>query len=237
MLARLDLVLVGTSNPENLGGVARLAENFAVGPLTLVAPRAQPDDHRALVVGRAARQRLTEARRFAALDEAVAGASYVVGFSARRGADRPMTSLRALPSLLAERAPAGRIALVFGPEDTGLVAADLEGCDVIAAIELPGPLASLNLTQAVALALWELARPVDAPASRRGGATHAELEALLDHAFAALDTLGYFRDDDERATRRVHLRRVLAQAALTPEEVRALHGLAAQVLRPHRAPR
>jgi tRNA C32,U32 (ribose-2'-O)-methylase TrmJ len=86
MLARLEIVLVGTSNAENLGGVARLCENFATTtPLALVAPRAQPDDHRALVVGRAARQRLAEARRFATLDEAVAGASYVVGFSARRG--------------------------------------------------------------------------------------------------------------------------------------------------------
>ncbi len=231
MLARVDVVLVGTSNPENLGGVARLCENFAVPSLTLVAPRAQPDDHRALVVGRAARQRLADARVVATLDEAVADASYVVAFSARRGADRPMTGLRALPSLLAARAPAGRVALVFGPEDTGLVAADVDRADAVAVIELPGALPSLNLTQAVALALWELARPVDAaPAAARGGATRAELEALLDHAFAALDAVGYFRHED-RERKRVHLRRVLAAAALKPDEVRGLHGLCAQLLR------
>lgn len=237
MLARLDVVLVGTSNAENLGGVARLCENFAMPPMTLVAPRAQPDDHRALVVGRAARQRLGEARVVAALDEAVAGASYVVGFSARAGGDRPMTSLRALPSLLAERAPAGRVALVFGPEDTGLVAADVDRCDAVAAIELPGPLQSLNLTQAVALALWELARPVEPPRARTGGATHADFEALLDHAFDVLDTVGYFRDGEERAERRVYWRRLLASSALTPAQVRGLHGLCAQLLRHHRSTR
>ena len=230
MLSRAALCLVGTSNPENLGGVARLAANFDLPSLTLVAPRAAPDDHRALVVGRAARERLAAAVVVPSLDAAVADCAVVVGFSARRGGDRPMAGLRGLAALLSERAPAGRIALVFGPEDTGLHADDLARCDVVAAIELPGPLASLNLTQAVAIACWELSRAPAAPASTRGGATRAELEALLAHAFAALEAIDYFRGQD-RARKRVQLRRLLAGAALRADEVRGLHGICAQVLR------
>jgi tRNA/rRNA methyltransferase len=173
---------------------------------------------------------LTAAAVVASLDEAVRDAAYVVGFSARRGGERPGVGLRALPALLAERAPAGRVALVFGPEDTGLVVADLERCDLVCTIELEGPLASLNLAQAVAIVLWELARasqPTPAPA--RGGATRAELEALLDHASAALEAIGYFRSEDS-ARKRVHLRRLLAGAGLRSDEVHGLHGLFAQVL-------
>jgi TrmH family RNA methyltransferase len=232
LVARCDVVLVGTANPENLGGVARLVENFAPASLSLVAPRARPDDPRALVVGRMARQTLAAARVTATLDEAVAEASYVVGFSARRGGERPMSGLRALPSLLATRAPTGRVALVFGPEDNGLSADDVARCDLVVAIELTGALSSLNLTQAVAIALWELSAPA-APAPHdpaRGGATRAELDALVDHAARALDAIGWFRGD-ERERQRVQLRRVLAAAALGHDEIRALHGLCAQLLR------
>ena len=78
------------------------------------------------------------------------------------------------------------------PEDTGLHADNLARCDLVAGvIETPGPLPSLNLAQAVAIALWGLSRP-DASPPVRGGATHAELEALINRAFATLNRVGCF---------------------------------------------
>jgi tRNA C32,U32 (ribose-2'-O)-methylase TrmJ len=82
---------------------------------------------------------------------------------------------------------------------------------------------SLNLTQAVAIALWELGRAPDAAPATRAQATRAELDALVTHAVTLLPGLA----DD----RRVHLRRVLAAAALAPADVRALHGLVAALER------
>ena len=229
IVARCDVVLVGTANPENLGGVARLVDNFAVARWTLVAPRAAPDDPRALVTGRMARARRAEARVVATLGEAVGEDVLVVGFSARRGAARPTVTLRELLPLVAARAPSGSVALVFGPEDAGLAAADVDGCDLLATIDLPGPLASLNLTQAVAIALWELGRSQDATPAARAQATHAELDALVEHAARVVPAL--LADGDEGERRRVHLRRVLGAAALAPADVRALHGVCAQLLR------
>ena len=71
----------------------------------------------------------------------------------------------------------------------------------------------------------------DEAAPARGGATHAELEALVDHAVSALDRFGHFRGDDERARSRVHWRRTLADAALRGDDVRALHRLCETFLR------
>jgi TrmH family RNA methyltransferase len=242
MLARCDVCLVGTANPENLGGVARLLENFGLSSLKLIAPRVSPQDHRAMVVGRAARTRLHQAQVLATLDEAVAEAAFVVGFSARRGAERPAVGLMRLAPLLKRRAPRGRIALVFGPEDHGLSATDVAACDVVATVETPGSLASLNLSQAVALALWELGRDRPArpgrrplPAAQTRPADRAQLDALVEHACEALEAAGYFRGQD-RLRKRVHLRRLLGRAALATDEVRGLHGMCAQILRAvHRA--
>jgi tRNA/rRNA methyltransferase len=217
MVERCDVVLVGTQNAENLGGVARLMENFAAGALVLVAPRVRPEDPRALVVGRMARGRLEGARVTATLDQAVGEAAIVVGFSARRGASRPMVTLRELRARLGTHG--GRVALVFGPEDAGLAAEDVERCDLVATIELPGELASLNLTQAVAITLWELARAEGATRAKRAAATRAEIEALVEHAARAIPSAL----QDER--RRVHLRRVLVAAGLEAGDVRALHGI------------
>ena len=234
MISRCLVCLVGTSQAENLGAVARLLDNFAVPSLTLVASRVAAGDVRAQVVARAARERLAAARRTDELADAVADCAYVVGFSARRGADRPLVGLRQLPALLAERAPSGRIALVFGPEDSGLAKAHIDRCDAVAVIDTPGPLPSLNLAQAVAVALWELGRAGEEAAPARGGATHAELDALVDHATAALDRFGHFRSDEERARGRVHWRRALADAALRSDDIRALHRLCDSITRPAR---
>ncbi len=106
LVARCDVVLVGTANPENLGGVARLVANFAPAGWWLVAPRARADDPRALVVGRMAQTALASVRVAATIDEAVAEAACVVGFSARRGAARPTVALTALAAELAARAAA-----------------------------------------------------------------------------------------------------------------------------------
>lgn len=231
MISRCDVCLVGTAQAENLGAVARLLDNFGAPSLTLVAPRVAADDARAQVVARSARDRLTTARRTDALADAVADCAYVVGFSARRGGDRPLVGLRQLPALLAAHAPSGRVALVFGPEDSGLSSAHIDRCDAVAVIDTPGSLPSLNLAQAVALALWELGRAGDEAAPARGGATHAELAALVEHAVAALDRFGHFRSDDERARSRVHWRRTLADAALRGDDVRALHRLCETFLR------
>jgi len=238
MLARAEVVLVGTANPENLGGVARLVANFAPAGLCLVAARARVDDPRALVVGRMAREVLAAARAAATLDEAVGEATCVVGFSARRGATRPTVPLTALAAELATRAPAGRVALVFGPEDAGLSAADVDRCDLVATIDLPGALPSLNLTQAVAIALWELARATaegQGEPAARATATRAELDALVTHAAAVLGGAdGWLGEGPEGERRRVHLRRMLAEASLTPADVRALHGLCVQLERERR---
>ena len=121
------------------------------------------------------------------------------------------------------------MALVFGPEDSGLSAAHVDRCDVVTAIETAAALPSLNLAQAVAIALWELSRLPDRPAPARGGASHGELEALIAHAFSALDAAGYFRGDDRERTR-VFVRRLLADCALRPADVRALHGVCAQLV-------
>jgi tRNA/rRNA methyltransferase len=225
-----QVCLVRTGSPENLGSVARIMDNFGFTRLTLVAPSLAALEPKALVVACRARERLAKARVVGTLEEAVAEATLVVGTTARRGHRRPTLAPREIVARLSALAADDRVALVFGPEDRGLSTEEVDRCDLLCGIPTRGPLASLNLAQAVAIVLWEISQAEVRPAGpRRKAVPRAAIEGLLEHACEVLEAIGYFQTRP-RSRVRADLRRMLGAAGLRAEEVRALRGICRQSL-------
>lgn len=238
-LQRIRIVLVRPLHAGNVGAVARVMANMELGELWLVAPRA---DHRSLE----ARQRSTQGERYLdavrvvdELPQALQGVNYSVASSCRGGMYREQIEVTPgrMASLVREKAVSGGVALVLGPEDTGLRSDEVLCCDAVVRIPTSPAYSSLNLSHATAICAYELYRlatEAEGDAGKFLGAgegvpaTAETLHQLMSKLESALMRIGYLRPQHPE-----HLlfpiRAILSRAALSQTEAQILIGLAHQI--------
>jgi len=155
---RLEVVLVSPRNPLNIGAAARAMANFGLLRLTVVAPYSPTWREARSAIG--APEQLQNAKETATLAEAVTRSTLVVGTGSLtyRKPEQPVVSLPDLgPLVQREIAHGGEVALVFGSEKHGLTREELSYCQLLVEIPTDPRQPSMNLGQAVAVCLYELA--------------------------------------------------------------------------------
>ncbi len=158
-LDRLTVVLVSPRNTLNIGAVARAMSNFGAPDLRVANIYYKEFRSATSAVGPSAAL-LRRARDYPTTAEAVHDAQFVVGTS---GDGRPMQQplerleLGAL-QIRAALARGERVALLFGSEKFGLSNDDMSHCHLLLRIPTRDEHPSMNLGQAAALCLYELAR-------------------------------------------------------------------------------
>jgi TrmH family RNA methyltransferase len=233
----IEVILVSPRNPLNIGAVARAMANFGFSHLTIVAPYEPHWCEAQSAVG--AEELLHSAKRTESLAEAVADCTLVVGTGtlAHRKPEQPVVALPELPPHI-ERALAanGRIALVFGPEKRGLTREDLSHCHLLLEIPTDPRQPSMNLGQAAAVCLYELAvrlsaasRPADIKFQNTSAAASGDLDLLagvIDQVIGAVD----YSPPKMRKANRHDLRLLLRRLAFTESDARRALGFFRRVL-------
>ncbi|MGB0653753.1 MAG: RNA methyltransferase [Thermoplasmatota archaeon] len=153
------VILVGTSHPGNVGAVARCAANFGVEQLRFVAPRCDIKTGEAVARAKHARHLLEDALVVDELEEALEGTALSVGTTARTTLApnrflRKTTDVRDWAEDLAKGEWDGQLAIVFGREDSGLTAEEVNQLDELVTVPT-ADYASLNLAHAVSLLCYE----------------------------------------------------------------------------------
>ena len=163
-LSRLRVVLVASRNPLNIGAAARAMSNFGCPLLRVVNPY-EPAFREARSAEGAA-ELLAKAEVYAEVGEAVADCTLVVGTTAvrHRVLQQPLHRLDYGARLIRARLRSSGVALLFGSERVGLSNEDMSHCHWLINIPTDEEHISMNLGQAVAVCLYELAR------SEKGGA-------------------------------------------------------------------
>lgn len=238
-LSRVRVILVRPSHAGNIGAVARSMANAGVRDLWLVAPRCDPLAHEARQRSTRGEAILEEAQSVPELTDALDGLRGVAATSCRGGLYREQIEVdpSRMATILAGRAAAGPVGLVFGPEDSGLRSDEVLKCDLVVRIPSSPDYPSLNLSHAVAICLYELykaavAVPAETPEFLGAGspepANAATISRLMDKLQSALLRIGYLRREHPE-----HLlypiRAILARAGLSQREAQILIGLAQQI--------
>jgi tRNA/rRNA methyltransferase len=232
LAGRVRIVLVAPSHPGNVGATARAMMTMGLARLVLVAPRRHPDPQ-ADARASGAIDVLHGAQVVASLDEALAGAAYTAGLSARprEFAGRVLPVREAAREAVAHAGDAD-VAFVFGTEMSGLSNDELARCGVVATIPANPAYSSLNLAAAVQVAAYELRMAALGSevwkAPRFPAASHEEIEGLYAHATRTLADMRFL---DPKLPRRLlpRLRRMFARAGFEREEVNILRGILARI--------
>ncbi|WP_084155699.1 RNA methyltransferase [Halomonas halocynthiae] len=245
MLERIRIVLIGTSHPGNIGGVARAMHNMGLADLALVAPRCEVITADCVSRASGADALVHSARKTSTLEDAVADCTLVVGASARsRTLPWPMITPRALGERLPDElsGTASRVALVFGREDSGLSNDELQRCHAHVHIPTNPDFSSLNLAAAVQVLAYEcrlawldaenraLSRPLAASdddntqSNDLAPASHQELESYFSHLERTLITIG-FHDPAVPRQLMARLRRFTLRARPERLELNILRGI------------
>jgi TrmH family RNA methyltransferase len=231
-LARVDVVLVRPARAANVAAACRALKNMGLGSLAIVGAPAGLDQPEARALAYGAWDVLDAAVPRATLREGVTGAVAVAGTSGR--AHPQAWTPRRLAAEAGALVGGGRLALVFGPEASGLTDEELAQCHVRVHIPTDPAHPSLNLAQAVLVVAYELRMAALAEGVATGGATGeratvGDVESGLDDLRQALLGIGYLsRDNPEPILS--EWRALFARAGMTPREVTLLRGLARQVL-------
>jgi tRNA/rRNA methyltransferase len=262
------IILVHPQLGENIGAVARAMTNFGAKELRLVAPRDGWPNQKAWDMASGAEAILEAAQVFPDFPSALADIELAYATSARpRDMEKrvvmPEEAMQEiLPPPIGERLGGGhsmgdvshikpppqpspygggRIALVFGPERTGLENDHIVLCDAVIAIPTAPEKASLNLAQSAVVVLYEWFKqrsevrdqgsgkektftdprpPTPAPS-----ATKADWQGLFDQLDGYLETIEYYREPSKKPMMWQNMRNMFLRGQWNEQEIRTFRGM------------
>ena len=224
-LNQVEIILCDTQDGANIGSVCRAMKTMGLSHLTLVTDRIYDED-RVRTLALHAYDLYENRKEFQDLGEAVADSVLSVAATRRVGKGRKTS--RVTPEELAQRiantpSPEGKVSIVFGCESNGLSDEQVKQCSMVVTIPTSDAFPSLNLSQAVQIIAYTLFRKLNAYAQEKEPTSNVVSTSRISKAVEtckdALETLGYFKNDEERAFTGEFLSDLLARATLTEGEV------------------
>jgi TrmH family RNA methyltransferase len=230
-LLNLAVVLIAPRNPLNIGAAARAMQNFGCDALRLVNPYQVA--FREAVSAVSAGPILKAAHEYDTVGEAVADCSLVVGTTSigNRELQHPLHVLQVGAKRIRRAMATSQVALLFGSEKFGLSNEDLSHCHWLMRIPTVDQRRSMNLGQAVAVCLYEIARTAAKPAPPKKVKTPTadEIERITQMLLEASRRSGYMNPVVAASTEN-KVRRMVRRLDITASDAAMWLGMLRQIL-------
>jgi len=236
VLSAVRVVLYEPQDPVNIAATIRAMKNMGCANLYLVRS-VEYDPYRLEGIAHDTGDIIERIRDCDTIEEALDGCVRVAGFTARRrAAKRDVSNPAAASAELLDYARTGPVALLFGREDKGLPNEILDRAQVVVTIPTTDH-ASLNLAQAVLLALYELhiaaadaTRTLAPPRKDAPPSTSEEYEKLFADTERALYEIEFFKTRTHEHIMR-SVRTLFYRAAPDLRELALLRAIFIEVIR------
>ena len=182
----VQIVLVETSHPGNIGSVARAMKNMGLSRLALINPKKFPHDEATALAGNAG-DVLEQAQVFSSIEEAVKNSKIIFATSAReRTIEWPVASAKDAAQEINQLAVENiEVSILFGREDRGLTNEELQLSNKHLIIPANPEYPVLNIAMSTQVVCYELYQashnePIG-PWQDFPEYTSQELQHLIDH--------------------------------------------------------
>ncbi|MGB2318694.1 MAG: RNA methyltransferase [Candidatus Puniceispirillum sp.] len=232
------VILARPQMAENIGATARAMMNCGLRDLRIVNPRDGWPNPVALPMAAGGKSIIETAQVFETLADAAHDISFMVAATARQR-DMPIhaSDPRAIVDELVQKSRKGRVALLFGPEASGLDNNEVVLADVAVSAALNPEYPSLNLAQAVLLLAWEWRVAALSDLGDRSE-LHSQPQSVDDDVASikdrdyffqrlenALDESGFFTSAEMAPAVKRNIRALINRAAPSRQEINTLHGI------------
>jgi tRNA/rRNA methyltransferase len=230
-MENMAIVLKGPKYAGNVGSVARCAKNMGIDRILVVDGREMPLEEMKQTSTHVAADIVDDIVYVKNLQEVLGDFEYIVGTTSRLGSVRgPVVSPREMAESLIGLSRNNRVALLFGPEDTGLSNEDLRICQGLVTIPTSERFKSINLSHAVMILCYEIftAQRGDLQAFTPRLASTAEIEGMYGQIKVLLQKVGFLNPQNPEYWM-MHIRRFFARTRLFSRDVKIIRGICRQM--------
>ncbi len=230
MSCNINIVLVKTSHPGNIGSTARAMKTMGLTNLKLVSPKDFPSDiANAKAVG--CIDILENAEVCSSLSESLSSSKIVVGFSARsRKSNIPSLTMEDLIKLLNQNKNS-LVSVVFGNEQSGLSNEELQLCNYLVSIPTDSAYTSLNLASAVQIFSYEYYKSnisVSDDVKSDNLVSHSTKLCLIELLLSIMNRLNILTDKNKNSlTQNIHI--IINKSNLTSNEANLYLGILSKI--------
>ena len=209
--------------------VARVMNNFALKDLIVVNPRENWLNNKSINAAKKANKIINKIKVYSNLDEALKNFNYVISTTNRRRYLNK-NSTNNFEKINHALQSYKKVAIIFGPENSGLSNEDIRISDLIFSISTNNNSNSLNLSHAVAIVchnIFELnhTNSKKTYTEKNEYVNKGQLSKYFDYLFNTLSSKKFFNPKEKTQSMKNNIYNIYLKSPLTKKELKTLWGI------------
>ncbi len=230
-----SIVLVRPQLPENIGMVARVMNNFSLRELIIVNPKNDWHKNKSINSAKKADKIINKVKIYNNLEDALKNFTYVIATTNRKRFlnKKCINNFNSINPLLKFYR---KVALVFGPENSGLSNEDLRLSDLIFSINTNKSSNSLNLSHAVAIIAHKIFETSNSDLTTNNNELNnqvnkGQLTKYFDFLFDILSSKKFFVPKEKTQSMKNNIYNIYMKSPLTKKELQTLWGITKKLIK------